>query len=248
MLFDEARYELIPLPAVAADPLKFRDLRRYPERLKDAQTKTGQGEALSVARGTIGGHAAVVAALDFEFLGGSMGVAVGEGLVAAARAAIEDRLPLIAIPASGGARMQEGILSLMQMARTTVAVQEVRDAGLPYIVILTDPTTGGVSASFAMLGDIALAETGAVIGFAGARVIQQTIRESLPEGFQTAEYLYDHGIVDLVVRRHELKATLTRVLGLLLEPLRETEGPLSLPAPVPALTSDSAAEAQGDEH
>jgi len=248
MLFDEGRYELIPLPTVAADPLKFRDLRRYPERLKDAQTKTGHGEALNVARGTIGGHAAVVAALDFEFLGGSMGVAVGEGLVAAARAAIEDRLPLIAIPASGGARMQEGILSLMQMARTTVAVQEVRDAGLPYIVILTDPTTGGVSASFAMLGDIALAETGAVIGFAGARVIQQTIRESLPDGFQTAEYLYDHGIVDIVVRRHDLKATLTRVLGLLLEPMRAMESSLSLPAPVPALTSDSAAEAQGDEH
>jgi len=173
---------------------------------------------------------------------------VGNVAAAAARAAIEDRLPLIAIPASGGARLQEGILSLMQMARTTVAVQEVRDAGLPYIVILTDPTTGGVSASFAMLGDIALAETGAVIGFAGARVIQQTIRESLPDGFQTAEYLYDHGIVDIVVRRHDLKATLTRVLGLLLEPMRAMESSLSLPAPVPALTSDSAAEAQGDEH
>lgn len=231
MLFDEGHYEAIPIPSAAVDPLKFRDLRRYPERLKDAQAKTGQNEALSVVRGTIGGHAVVVAALDFDFLGGSMGVAVGEGLVVAARTAIADRLPLIAIPASGGARMQEGILSLMQMARTTVAVQEVREAGLPYIVILTDPTTGGVSASFAMLGDIAIAETGAVIGFAGARVIQQTIRESLPDGFQTAEYLHDHGIVDIVVRRHELRATLARVLSLLLEPVKMTEDTLSLPSP-----------------
>jgi acetyl-CoA carboxylase carboxyl transferase subunit beta len=220
MLFDDGRFEPIVLPALPSDPLRFRDLRRYPERLKEAQAKTGQNEALAVARGTIGGHAAVVAALDFEFLGGSMGVAVGEGFLAAARAAVEDRLPLIAVPASGGARMQEGILSLMQMARTTVAVEEVKAAGLPYIVVLTDPTTGGVSASFSMLGDIAIAETGAVIGFAGARVIQQTIRESLPEGFQTAEYLYDHGIVDIVVRRHELKATLARILGLLVVPLR----------------------------
>jgi acetyl-CoA carboxylase carboxyl transferase subunit beta len=261
MLFDDGRYELIPLPAVTADPLKFRDLRRYPDRLKEAQAKTGQSEALLVARGTIGGHAVVVAALDFEFLGGSMGIAVGDGLLIAARAAIADRLPLIAIPASGGARMQEGILSLMQMARTTVAVQEVKAAGLPYLVILTDPTTGGVSASFAMLGDIAIAETGAVIGFAGARVIEQTIRESLPDGFQTAEYLYEHGMVDLVVRRHELKATLARVLVLLLKPVLTAEVPPSLALPnaagaaaardeassAPPPTATSAGEAHADE-
>ncbi len=262
MLFDDGRYEPMPLPAVTADPLKFRDLRRYPDRLKEAQAKTGQAEALVVARGTIGGHAVVVAALDFEFLGGSMGIAVGEGLLIAARAAVADRLPLIAIPASGGARMQEGILSLMQMARTTVAVHEVKGAGLPYLVILTDPTTGGVSASFAMLGDIAIAETGAVIGFAGARVIQQTIRESLPDGFQTAEYLHEHGMVDLVVRRHELKATLARVLGLLLQPVLVAEEPptLALPdvaaseaaaldeaSPAPVPTADSAKEAHADE-
>ena len=157
----------------------------------------------------------MIAALDFEFMGGSMGVAVGEALLTAARRAVHERAALVVVAASGGARMQEGILSLMQMARTTIAVDEVRAAGLPYLVVLTDPTTGGVSASFAMLGDITLAEPGAVIGFAGARVIEQTIRESLPEGFQRAEYLLEHGMVDMVVERHALRETLIRILGLL---------------------------------
>jgi acetyl-CoA carboxylase carboxyl transferase subunit beta len=167
----------------------------------------------------MGGRGAVVAIFDFRFMGGSMGMAVGRGLVAAARQAVLKSAPLIAIPASGGARMQEGILSLMQMPRTVLAVDEVKDAGLPFIVVLTDPTTGGVTASFAMLGDIALAEPGAVIGFAGARVIQETIREQLPEGFQRAEYLRDHGMVDRVVRRHQMRDELIRINDLLMNPL-----------------------------
>jgi len=168
-----------------------------------------------VAHGTMGGLGVVIAAFDFSFMGGSMGVAVGEGLVTAARLAVAQDAPLIVVPSSGGARMQEGILSLMQMTRTTIAVEEVRDAGLPYVVVLADPTTGGVSASFAMLGDIAIAEPGAVIGFAGARVIEQTIRETLPDGFQRSEYLYEHGMVDMVVHRMDLRDTLGRVLSLL---------------------------------
>ena len=181
MLFDDASYDVVEPPKTALDPLKFRDLRRYADRLKEAQAKTGRADALAVAQGRIGGHSAVIAALDFAFMGGSMGIAVGEAFVAAARRAAESRAALIAVPASGGARMQEGILSLMQMARTTVAISEVRAAGLPYVVVLTDPTTGGVSASFAALGDVTLAEPGAVIGFAGARVIRETIRQTLPD-------------------------------------------------------------------
>jgi len=223
MLFDDGAYQTIELPKVPSDPLRFRDLKRYTDRIKEAQTKAGQSEALVVAHGTIGGTAVVVAALDFQFMGGSMGVAVGEGLVAAARLAVVQDAALVVVPASGGARMQEGILSLMQMARTTIAVTEVRDAGLPYIVVLTDPTTGGVSASFAMLGDITLAEPGAVIGFAGARVIEQTIRETLPEGFQKAEYLHDHGMVDAVVHRHHLRDNLARIIGLLRRPKPSAE-------------------------
>jgi acetyl-CoA carboxylase carboxyl transferase subunit beta len=214
MLLDHG-WRAIELPAPPADPLKFRDVKRYTERLKETQAKTGEPESLSVGAGTIGGIPAVVAAMHFEFMGGSMGVAVGEGILTAARLAVSNRAALIVVAASGGARMQEGILSLMQMARTTVAVDEVRAAKLPYLVVLTDPTTGGVSASFAMLGDITLAEPGAVIGFAGARVIEQTIRESLPEGFQRAEYLLEHGMVDMVVHRGALRDTLIRILGLL---------------------------------
>jgi len=229
MLFDDAAYQTIELPKVATDPLKFRDLRRYTERLKDAQHQAGTPDALTVAHGKMGGIGVVIAILDFEFMGGSMGAAVGEGLLAAARLAVVQDAPLIVVPSSGGARMQEGILSLMQMARTTIAVDEVREAGLPYIVVLTDPTTGGVSASFAMLGDVAIAEPGAVIGFAGARVIEQTIRENLPEGFQRAEYLLDHGMVDMVVPRHRLRDTLVRVLGLLCNPRPPGE---VLPLPV----------------
>jgi acetyl-CoA carboxylase carboxyl transferase subunit beta len=217
LLFDDGAYTRIDLPAVTADPLKFRDSRRYTDRLKDAQAKSGEREAIIVAHGRISGQSAVVAAFDFSFMGGSMGQAVGTGLLAAADAALAQNAALIAIPASGGARMQEGMLSLVQMPRTVIAVDQVREAGLPYIVLLTDPTTGGVSASFAMLGDIQIAEPGATIGFAGKRVIQDTVREELPEGFQTAEYLREHGMVDMVVPRADLPATLGRLLSLLRE-------------------------------
>ena len=215
LLFDDGKYEAIDLPKPEVDPLRFRDRKKYADRLKDTQAKTGEQDALIVAQGRIGGFNVVVAAFNFDFMGGSMGMAVGEGIAAAADAAVSNRASLIAIPASGGARMQEGILSLMQMPRTAIAVDQVKEAGLPFIVLLTDPTTGGVSASFAMLGDIHMAEPGAVIGFAGARVIEETIREKLPEGFQRAEYLLDHGIVDLVVARKDLPRQLARVIGLL---------------------------------
>ena len=216
MLFDDGVYSRIELPKTILDPLKFRDRKRYADRLKESYAKAGQGnDAIVVAHGKIGGVATVVAAFDFDFMGGSVGIAVGEGLLAASRLAVLQEAPLVAIPASGGARMQEGILSLMQMPRTILAVEEVKDAGLPYIVILTDPTTGGVSASFAMLGDITIAEPEAVIGFAGARVIEETIREKLPEGFQRAEYLLEHGMVDMVVPRAALRETLARIIALL---------------------------------
>ncbi|HYC01972.1 MAG TPA: acetyl-CoA carboxylase, carboxyltransferase subunit beta [Azospirillaceae bacterium] len=217
MLFDPG-YHTIELPKPIVDPLKFRDQKRYTDRLKEAQSKTGRNDAIVVAHGKIGGHPAVVAAFDFGFMGGSMGIAVGEGLLAAAKLAVLQQAPLIAIPASGGARMQEGILSLMQMPRTTIAVEMVKEAGLPYVVVLTDPTTGGVTASFAMLGDIHIAEPGAQIGFAGARVIESTIRETLPEGFQRSEYLMEHGMVDMVVHRRELRGTLARIIDLLRRP------------------------------
>ena len=215
MLFDDGRYSLIELPKTITDPLKFRDRKRYGERLKEAQAKSGGRDAAVVAHGTIGGAPAVAAVFDFAFMGGSMGIAVGEALIAAARLAVLQEAALIAVPASGGARMQEGILSLMQMPRTTLAVEMVKEAGRPYIVLLSDPTTGGVSASFAMLGDITLAEPGAIIGFAGARVIEETIREKLTEGFQRAEYLLEHGMVDMVVPRRDLRQTLARLIDLL---------------------------------
>lgn len=218
MLFNGGEYHRIELPTVAVDPLRFRDRRRYTERLKEAQSASGEADAIVVAHGRIGDHNAVVAAFDFTFLGGSMGMAVGEGIVAAARLAVVQQAPLIVVPSSGGARMQEGLLSLMQMPRTVAAVQEVKEAGLPYIVLLADPTTGGVTASFAMLGDIHIAEPGATIGFAGARVIEQTVRETLPPGFQRSEYLMDHGMVDMVVPRTQMKATLARLIGLLRQP------------------------------
>ena len=218
MMFDGGEYQTAELPVPEADPLKFRDLKKYADRLKEAQNKTASPDAITVAHGKMGGADVVIAVLDFHFMGGSMGVAVGEGLLTAARLAVVQDAPLVMVTSSGGARMQEGILSLMQLPRTTIAVDEVKEAGLPYVVVLADPTTGGVSASFAMLGDIAIAEPGAVIGFAGARVIEQTIREKLPEGFQRAEYLLDHGMVDMVVHRHELRETLIRVLGLLRNP------------------------------
>ncbi|HUK58366.1 MAG TPA: acetyl-CoA carboxylase, carboxyltransferase subunit beta [Stellaceae bacterium] len=215
LLFDGGIYTEIALPKAPADPLKFRDRKRYSDRLKEAHAKSRGRDAAVAAEGTIGGIPAIVAAFDFEFLGGSMGVAVGEAIVAAARRAVERDAALVIVPSSGGARMQEGILSLMQMPRTTLAVEMVKEHGLPYIVVLADPTTGGVSASFAMLGDVTLAEPGAVVGFAGARVIEETIHEKLPEGFQRAEYLLEHGMVDLVAHRKDLAATLARILGLL---------------------------------
>jgi acetyl-CoA carboxylase carboxyl transferase subunit beta len=220
-LFDNAAFEKTEPPKAPIDPLRFRDRKRYTERLRESQAALGSGaEAIAVARGEIGGVAAVVAAFDFEFMGGSMGVAVGEALVAASRLAVEHQAALIVIPSSGGARMQEGILSLMQMPRSIIAADMVKEARLPYIVVLTDPTTGGVAASFAAIGDVAIAEPGAIVGFAGARVIQETIREKLPEGFQRAEYLLEHGMVDMVVKRGDLAATLARILKLLREPNR----------------------------
>jgi acetyl-CoA carboxylase carboxyl transferase subunit beta len=216
--FDEDSYTRIELPKPVADPLRFRDSKRYPDRLKEARDKTHLDDAIVVAHGTIGGEKAVVATMEFGFIGGSMGAAVGDAIVAAAQLAVLQQAPLIVFTASGGARMQEGAISLMQMPRTVIATRLVKDAGLPFIVVLTDPTTGGVTASFAMLGDIQIAEPGAMIGFAGARVIEQTVREVLPEGFQRAEYLLEHGIIDMVVKRSELKATLARILGLLRPP------------------------------
>lgn len=221
-LFDEAP-EKIALPDVPADPLKFRDEKRYTDRLKEYRAKTGQQDAFQVAAGAIGGFPAVIAVQNFAFMGGSLGMAAGEAVLEAARQAVQREAALIVIAGSGGARMQEGILSLMQMPRTTIAVEMVREAGLPYIVVLTDPTTGGVTASFAMLGDIQIAEPGALIGFAGARVIRNTIRQNLPEGFQRAEYLLEHGMLDMVVHRHKLRETLAKVLGLLMVPGQRLE-------------------------
>ena len=208
-------FTILPPPQVREDPLKFRDSKRYTDRLKAARTATGEPDALMNARGAIEGHKAVVGVQDFAFMGGSMGMAVGAAFVDGARAAIAERAPYIIFTAAGGARMQEGILSLMQMPRTTVAIQELKEAGLPYIVVLTDPTTGGVTASYAMLGDVQIAEPGALIGFAGQRVIESTIREKLPEGFQRAEYLLAHGMIDIVVHRKELRETLGRLISYL---------------------------------
>ncbi|HEY2444647.1 MAG TPA: acetyl-CoA carboxylase, carboxyltransferase subunit beta [Rhizomicrobium sp.] len=228
MIFDAGQYQELPQPSVPVDPLKFRDERRYTDRLKDARNKTGRGEALSAARGTLDGMAVMVAVQPFDFLGGSLGMGVGEALVLAMQAAVQERRPFILIVASGGARMQEGILSLMQMPRVTIGVDMLREAGLPYIVVLTDPTTGGVSASYAMLGDVQIAEPGALIGFAGQRVIEQTIREKLPEGFQRAEYLLEHGMLDMVVHRRDMRATLSRLIHLLMKAPRPQENPPAL--------------------
>ena len=230
LLFDGGDYKTAQFKSQVSDPLKFKDIKKYSDRIKDSQAKTAEEDALIVAHGKMGGQNVVIAAFNFAFMGGSMGTAVGEGILTASRLAQVQDASLIIIPASGGARMQEGILSLMQMARTTIAVEEVKEKGLPYLVLLTDPTTGGVSASFAMLGDVAVAEPGCVIGFAGRRVIEQTIREQLPEDFQTAEYLLEHGMVDMVVERKDLRSTIIRVLSL----LRNT----GAPAEVVELLSD----------
>jgi acetyl-CoA carboxylase carboxyl transferase subunit beta len=214
-VFDDGNFRAIDMPGVSEDPLKFKDSKKYIDRLKDARAATSDPDAILAATGTIGGHDAVLAVQNFAFMGGSMGMAVGEAFITAARVAIERRSAFIMFTAAGGARMQEGILSLMQMPRTTVAIEELRESGIPYIVVLTDPTTGGVTASYAMLGDLHLAEPGALIGFAGQRVIENTIREKLPEGFQRSEYLREHGMVDMVVPRKELRTTLATLLGLL---------------------------------
>ncbi len=214
-LFDGARYEMLPTPEVREDPLRFKDSKRYTDRLKAARASTDERDALLNARGTVDDNPVVVGVQDFAFMGGSMGIAVGAAFIAGVRAAIADNCPYVLFTAAGGARMQEGILSLMQMPRTTVALAELKEAGLPYIVVLTDPTTGGVTASYGMLGDVQLAEPGALIGFAGQRVIEQTIREKLPEGFQRAEYLLDHGIIDMVVPRHELRERLSLLIAYL---------------------------------
>ncbi len=239
-LFDGGEYQRDELPGVPHDVLKFRDKKRYADRLKEARSRTGESDAVIVAHGRMDGLGVVVSVFDFGFLGGSMGIAVGEAIIAAARHATRHEAPLIVFPASGGARMQEGVLSLMQLARTTIAIDEVKEAGLPYIVVLTNPTTGGVTASFAMLGDITLAEPGALIGFAGPRVIENTLRQSLPEGFQKAEYLLDHGMVDAVVPRREMRATLIRLLDLLTatppaaEVVDLTEKSVEIPEAAPA--------------
>ncbi len=220
--FDQRRqagFSRIELPKAPADPLRFRDQRRYADRLRESQTKTSMDDAVAVAHGTINGQRAVVAAFEFAFMGGSMGAGVGEAIVTAAKLAVLQDAPLIVFTASGGARMQEGAISLMQMPRTVIATRMVKEAGLPFITVLCDPTTGGVTASFAMLGDIQIAEPGAMIGFAGARVIEQTVREKLPEGFQRAEYLLEHGILDMVVKRGDMRETLARVISLLRQPV-----------------------------
>jgi acetyl-CoA carboxylase carboxyl transferase subunit beta len=215
-MFDNETWIDVGVPEVAVDPLKFRDERRYSDRLKDARAKTGMNDAIKLGYGKLDGLPIMIGVQDFDFMGGSLGMAAGEAVIKGLETAVEKKTPFVMFAASGGARMQEGILSLMQMPRTTVAIQKLRDTRKPYIVVLTNPTTGGVTASYAMLGDIHIAEPGALIGFAGPRVIEQTIREKLPDGFQKAEYLKDHGMVDMVVHRHKLRATLSelcRVLG-----------------------------------
>ena len=232
-LFDGGVFGEVKVPEPVVDPLKFRDQKRYPERMRAAQKKTGEKEAMLVAVGEIGRTPIVAAAQDFSFMGGSMGMYVGNAIIAAAQEAVKLHRPLVLFAAAGGARMQEGILSLMQMPRTTVAVQMLKEAGLPYIVVLTHPTTGGVTASYAMLGDVHISEPNALICFAGPRVIEQTIREKLPEGFQRAEYLLDHGMLDRVIPRTELREELITIIRMLLNLPPQVHG--DLPAPTPEL-------------
>ena len=229
-MFDGETWLDIAVPEVATDPLKFRDERRYADRLRDARAKTNMNDAVKLGLGKLEGMPVVIAVQDFDFMGGSLGMAAGEAVIVGLATAVDRGTPFIMFAASGGARMQEGILSLMQLPRTTAAVQNFRESGKPYIVVLTNPTTGGVTASYAMLGDVHIAEPGALIGFAGPRVIEQTIREKLPEGFQRAEYLKDHGMVDMVVHRHKLRATIADLCRVLTKsPPARTR--TSLPAP-----------------
>ena len=231
-MFDNETWFDIAVPEVPSDPLKFRDERRYADRLKDARAKTGLNDAVKLGYGRLDGFAAVIGVQDFDFLGGSLGMAAGEAVIKGLDTAVEKGCPFVMFAASGGARMQEGILSLMQLPRTTIAVQRMRQSRKPYIVVLTNPTTGGVTASYGMLGDVHIAEPGALIGFAGPRVIEQTIREKLPEGFQKAEYLRDHGMVDMVVHRHQLRATIAKLCRLLMRaPASAPPQRASLPSP-----------------
>ena len=241
MMFDGETWSDIDVPEVPVDPLKFRDERRYTDRLRDAKAKTGLEDAVLNAVGRIEGLEIVATVQDFTFIGGSLGMAAGEAIIKGFETAVERKLPLVLFAASGGARMQEGILSLMQLPRTTVALDRLKEAGLPYFVVLTNPTTGGVSASYAMLGDVHIAEPGAVIGFAGARVIEQTIREKLPEGFQRAEYLMEHGMVDMVVSRLELKSTIARLLKILMKV--ETVAEVTAAQPEPTELQDQPVQA-----
>ena len=242
-IFDDGEWEQVELPDVNEDPLKFRDTRKYTDRLRDSRKKTGDKDALIIGRGKLDLMPLVAAAQDFGFMGGSMGMALGEGMIKAAETAIADRAPMVVFAASGGARMQEGILSLMQMPRSTIAVQMLRDEGLPYVVVLTNPTTGGVTASYAMLGDVHLAEPGALIGFAGPRVIEQTIREKLPEGFQRAEYLYEKGMVDQVVHRHAMRETLSSLLRVL---TKFEPAVTAIPSPEPAAEDEEPATVEAE--
>ena len=216
-LFDEGKYEKIKVPSNNNDPLSFKDKRKYKDRLKEAQKRTKENDAVIIAEGKIENISVLAIVFDFNFMGGSMGVSVGDSIVKGSELSLKKNLPLIIIPSSGGARMQEGILSLMQMPRTVAAIKKVKDTKIPYIVVLTDPTTGGVCASFAMLGDVLIAEKDATIGFAGRRVIEQTIKETIPENFQTSEYLLEHGMVDMVVHRKDLKKKLAKILKFLLK-------------------------------
>lgn len=247
-LFDGGVFTEVEVPEPVQDPLKFRDQKRYPDRLKAAQKKTGEKEAMLVAEGEINRTPIVAAAQDFGFMGGSMSMYVGNAIIAGAERAVKLKRPLVLFSAAGGARMQEGILGLMQMPRTTVAVEMLKEAGLPYIVVLTHPTTGGVTASYAMLGDVQIAEPNALIGFAGARVIEQTIREKLPEGFQRAEYLLDHGMLDRVTPRTQLKDELTTIIRLLMGMDPAVIADLPAPAPAPTETmAEAPAEKASDK-
>jgi acetyl-CoA carboxylase carboxyl transferase subunit beta len=239
--FDNGSYNLVPLPSVAQDPLKFRDQKRYVDRLRDMRAKTGTDDAVLVATGQLYGQNVTAAVQDFDFMAGSLGMAAGSAVVTGLETAVERKTPFVLFAASGGARMQEGILSLMQMPRTTVGVLRLREAGLPYIVVFTNPTTGGVTASYAMLGDVHIAEPGALICFAGPRVIEQTIREKLPKGFQRSEYLYEHGMVDMVVHRHNLRSTIGSLIAMLTKtatPAELAEAPPRISLPVLANDDD----------
>ncbi len=246
-LFDQGVFTEVQVPVPLPDPLHFRDQKKYPDRMRAAQKTTGEFEAMLVAEGEIGRTRIVAAAQDFSFMAGSMGMYVGNAIIAAAERAIERKLPLVLFSAAGGARMQEGILSLMQMPRTTVAVQMLKEAGLPYIVVLTHPTTGGVTASYAMLGDVQIAEPNALICFAGPRVIEQTIRETLPEGFQRSEYLLDHGMLDRVTHRKDIKDELVTILRMMLNEPPAVKGDLPAPDPDATPAEDATPPASPDE-